>query len=144
MEGHVDATDETRRYPCPEHTGPARQFSAGAAGNRPRSVVVDELDVPVRRVGEVQEREPLTVGDAPERAATERSPPRTHGLLQELHPGLIGGPSALAQVAGDARADHVLPGGLPSLCTRHHVVEVELVPGKVPAAVLAGVAIPRV
>ncbi len=61
---------------------------------------------------------------------------------QEGHPRLARGPVPLPAVAGHARADDVLPAGLPSPVAGNHVVEVEPRDVVPLAAILAGVAIP--
>src|SRR5256885_3642202 len=104
-----------------------------------------QLDVPVRQVGRVQERQPLRVEAArPGWAAEERRPSRTRGCAQQLHVRLLGRPAALLQVASDATTDDVLPGGHAASAARNHVIEIQLGARRSPAAVLAGVAIARV
>ncbi len=60
-------------------------------------------------------------------------------LTGQLHSGLLGGSACLVTVAGDAGADHVLPGVLTALVSWNNMVY-----GKLPAfltAVLAGMVV---
>jgi len=69
-------------------------------------------------------------------------PGRSSGLGDQLQSGLGRGPAALLAVALMAAADHIFPGGSAPLRARDDVIEVELAPGKPPAAILAGILIP--
>src|SRR3954471_5041471 len=67
-----------------------------------------QLGVPVGHVGEREEGEPLLVeGAASGRSAEEGRPARPDRKSQEPHVRLLRRAAALAQVAGDAGADHV-------------------------------------
>src|SRR3954447_13977756 len=109
------------------------------------AVIFLQLCIPVRHVGEREEGQPLLVeGPASGRPAEERRPARADGKTQEMHPGLLRRAPALAQVAGHAGADHVLPTGHAPAAARDDVVQVQLGAGRPAAAVLAGVAVARV
>ena len=59
----------------------------------------------------------------------------------EFHLGLVGGATALPHVACQTRANDVFPTGRPTPTAGHHVIKAQLVDGKVPAAILALVAV---
>src|SRR5262249_3220280 len=107
-------------------------------------VVVLQLDVPVSRVGQAQERKPLAVGDPPFGRAEHRRPAWPTGGPQHLHPGLDRRACSPLEVTWHAAAHDVLPGGAPALRTRHHMIQVELRPREVAPAVLASVVVARV
>src|SRR5690242_4614485 len=98
-----------------------------------------ELGIPVRDVDRVQERPPLAIAPQAERGRDERRPVRAHGLLQQLHARLLGGPTTLSPIAAMARADDVLPRGEAALGSRHDVVEIQVGALEVLAAVLTRV-----
>jgi len=55
----------------------------------------------------------------------ERSPFWPFGFADQAHVRLARKPVALACIAGDARANHVLPSCGPSPITRHDVIQIE-------------------
>ena len=69
---------------------------------------------------------------------------RLEGTTPEFHVRLPGGASAFPGVAGYASADEIAPGVFAALDSGDHMVERQLFRGKVPAAVLAVVAVPGV
>src|SRR2546430_1787364 len=70
-----------------------------------------QLCVTVGQIGEVQERAPVVPRTLREREPQHRVPLRSERPAQEVHPRRVRRTPALAEVAGDARADDVLPGG---------------------------------
>src|SRR5882672_9619735 len=112
----------------------------------PRVLVsLAQLGVPVRHVGQRQERKPLLVERPRARwTAEERGPARPDRMAQELHARLVRRAAALLQVARDAGTDHVLPAGDAAPAARNDVIEVQLGAGRLAPAVLAGVAVARV
>src|SRR5581483_4031640 len=75
---------------------PAPRDIDGAAR---RSILVDELGVPVRRVDHAEERQPLAMRDAAARRAERRRPLGAHRLAHELHADLVRRLRALLQIA---------------------------------------------
>ena len=69
----------------------------------------------------------------------ERSPLRPLWFADQAHVGLARESVAFARIAGDARANDVLPRGITTAITGHDVIEIELSAIKKLAAVLAGV-----
>src|SRR5205823_10099728 len=67
---------------------------------------------------------------------------RVHRLSTEPHPGLVGQPVPLAQIAAEAGRDDVDPRGLAAARARHDVIHSE--PLAPPVAILAGVAVAAV
>ncbi len=63
-------------------------------------------------------------------------------MSAELHAGLFGGPIGFPRIAGDARQDAVLPGGLTALSPRDHVVDRQFFGAGLAAAILAGGVVP--
>ena len=90
-------------------------------------------------IGHIEEMLPTVVMVHAEVDLHERPPLGTPGLADEAHPGLGGSLVGLACIAGDARADNVLPGRRPAAVARDHVIEIQILPLETPAAVLAGV-----
>ena len=70
-----------------------------------------------------------------------RAPLRTLRLLQQMHPGLVRQTVPLPGIARDAGADHIFPSGLSSTVSWEDMVDIEMAPVKVNAAVLAGILI---
>ena len=68
-------------------------------------------------------------------------PAGAFGLLEELHVGLVREAVALAGVAGDAGADHVLPRGLAAPLAGQNVIEIEFLTVEPAGAILAGVVV---
>src|SRR6202171_6813496 len=73
-----------------------------------------------------------------------RVPPRLSRLLDQLHGGLVGRPVALPDVAGQPRAEDVLPRGRAAARERDHVVERELRGRESMAAILAAAPVAQV
>src|SRR5437867_12748393 len=99
-----------------------------------------QLRVPVREVEEVPPRRM-------ELARTEVAygmPARLPRLRDQPHRRFLRAAVALLDVAGEARAHHVLPVRAPSAGQRDHVVERQLGGGELVAAVLAAVAVAQV
>ena len=69
----------------------------------------------------------------------ERMPARLARLLDQVHAGLFRGAIGLACVAGDARANDVLPSGRAVVLPRHHVVEIQVARVEFFPAILTGV-----
>lgn len=67
--------------------------------------------------------------------------PRPLGRREEPHPCLLGGPLAFALIAGHAGGDHVLPVGLASAGTGHHMIYGQLTLCRLSATILAGVVV---
>jgi len=67
--------------------------------------------------------------------------PRPLGRREESHPCLPGGPLAFALIAGHAGGDHVLPVGLASAGTGHHMIYGQSALGGLSATVLAGIVV---
>lgn len=65
----------------------------------------------------------------------------TLGLFQQMHPGLVRQTVPLPGIAGDAGADHIFPSSLSSTVSWEDMVDIEMAPVKVNAAVLAGILI---
>ena len=81
-----------------------------------------------------------TVVDAPgEGDVDEGTPLRPLRFFEKLHPRLVREPVALARVAGNAGADHILPCGLAATITGQDMVDVQARALEERAAVLAGV-----
>src|SRR5205807_5727707 len=93
-----------------------------------------QLDRPVSAVEEAPPRLVLAVGQL---QVQQRAAPRLLRLADQGHAGLARGAAALADVAGHAGADDVLPGGLAALAARDHVVQAQLAGRELLAAVLA-------
>jgi len=70
------------------------------------------------------------------------APLGTFWFFQKRHPCLMRQTVSLACVAGNAGADDILPSRLTTPVTRKDVIDVEIAPIKVFAAVLAGVLVP--
>jgi len=66
---------------------------------------------------------------------------RPLGRREEPHPCLLGGPLAFALIAGHAGGDHVLPVGLASAGTGHHMIYGQAALGGLSATVLADVVV---
>ncbi len=64
---------------------------------------------------------------------------RRRGAVHWSHPGFFGGPACLAPVAGDAGADHILPGLLTTPVAGNNVVQGKL--SGFLATILAGVSV---
>src|SRR5262245_15964643 len=80
----------------------------------PRLVFVDQLGIPIARVDEAEEGNPLLVGDLAAGRAEGGVPLGAARCSQQAHPGLVGELGALLQIARKAAADHVFPGGAAS------------------------------
>ncbi len=72
----------------------------------------------------------------------KRSPLGAFWLLEQIHSGFVRKLVSLAGVAGDAGADDILPGGLPSTVSWQDMIDIEMAPVKMFTAVLAGIFIP--
>src|SRR6266508_664568 len=103
-----------------------------------------QLGVPVRGVREREERPPFPVEGASGGAPEHRRPAGSARVPEQPHPGLLRRPPALLQVAGNARADDVLPVGRAPPGAGDDVIEVQVGAPELPAAVLAGGIVPRV
>src|SRR3954468_13977942 len=119
----------------PPGAGPGASSSVTTRSSSPWSMssivtpgppLIFELDVPVGRIGDAEERQPLAVANPPAVGAEGRRPSRPQGRLHQLQPRLVGRARPLGQVAVDAAADDVLPGGAAALGPRHHMVQVQL------------------
>src|SRR5262245_60788588 len=94
-----------------------------------KSLRIVELQIPVEIIAPALRRVPPTDGDAYGRGRL-----RPPGKPLQMHAGLGGRPSSLSPVAADAAGDDILPVFAAAMCHRHHVVEGQLVGGKlVPA-----------
>ncbi len=69
----------------------------------------------------------------------ERPPLWSLRFADQAHVRFARKPVAFSRIAGDARANHVLPCSITTAITRHDVVEIELAAVEKLAAVLAGV-----
>ena len=67
--------------------------------------------------------------------------PRPLGTRKEPYPCLLGGPLAFALIAGHAGGDHILPVGLASAGTGHHMIYGQLALDGLSATVLAGIVV---
>src|SRR5450432_1803945 len=133
----VGSTSMAASAPPPSPT-PSGSSDDGGIG------LVFELDVPVGRVGQTQERKPLAVAHAPAVGSEGGGPARAHRDLEQLEPRLFGRARPFGEVAVDAAADHVLPGGAAPLRARDDVIQVQLGARQLFAAVLAGARIAHV
>ena len=101
-----------------------------------RAELIAQLDVPV---GEIDEVSPALVMLCAESHVHERTPLRALRSADQRHVGLVREAVPLSRIAGDARADHVLPRRQSTAIPRQDVVEVQIRPLKNSAAILAGV-----
>ena len=69
----------------------------------------------------------------------ERPPFRSLWFADQTHVGFAREPVALSRIAGDARANHVLPRGITTAITRYDMIQIEFTAIENLAAVLAGV-----
>ena len=97
-----------------------------------------EFDGPV---GVVEELFPGAVSSLVDAQAHDGGVSGFDGGVDEFHARLVGSSSAFFDVALDAGADDVVPGGLASLASGDDVVEAEFGGGQVSAAVLASAAV---
>src|SRR5207245_8008632 len=105
-------------------------------------VVFLKFRVPVRHVGQREERQPLLIErPGSRRSAEEGRPARPDGMAQEPHVTLVGCASALLEITRHAGTDDVFPVRYPAPAARDHVIEVELGSRRLASAVLAGVAV---
>ena len=74
--------------------------------------------------------------------ADEGAPFWALGLADKLHASLVRQTIAFARVAGNARANNVLPGGLTAAISRQDMIEVEIIAVENLPAILAGVLVP--
>src|SRR6516165_11767313 len=105
----------------------------------PESVVpslVAQLDIPVRQIDEVF---PQVVLWRRKSNLDKRPPLRSLRFSDQAHVCFTRKPVALACIAGDARAHHVLPSRRPAPVARHDVIQVEFASIENLTAVLAGV-----
>ena len=66
---------------------------------------------------------------------------RTNGRMHQFHPCLRRSAPAFLHIACKASADEVLPSGFPAPTSRHHMVDAQLVGGKMVPAILANMSI---
>src|SRR5256886_10623731 len=99
-------------------------------------MLIAQFNVPVREIDEVLPEIMLRRGKSDVDEGTPFWPLR---LADQAHVRFTRQPVAFARVAGNARANHVLPCSRPSAIARHDVIEIELAAVKNLAAVLAGV-----
>src|ERR1700678_3192193 len=109
---------------------------AGNPKSTLRLKVFAELHVPV---GEVNEMLPAVVPVQGEIDLHKRTPFRALRFADEIHAGLGGCPVGLVGVATDAGTNNVFPGRRAAPVARNDMVEVQILPVKNFAAILAGV-----
>ena len=98
--------------------------------------VFAQFDVPVGKVNEMFQ---LSCAFAGCRAdLDERTPFRTLGFADEVHPGFLRRAVGLVRVASNAGANDVFPSRRPAAVARDDVVEIQIFAVKRVAAVLAG------
>src|SRR5512139_826000 len=95
--------------------------SLGESSPSNSTLFVYQLRVPIGSVDQPEEGKPLAVSDLAAARPREGAPARAHRLTQQAQADLDGRARSLAQVAGDAAADDVLPGGAAALGARHDV-----------------------
>src|ERR1700761_1475029 len=100
--------------------------------------LIRQLNIPV---GQIDEVFPRFVAGLAELEMEHGPPLGPARLVQELEARLGRRAVALAAVARDAGADNVFPRGLTAAVARDDVVEVEILPVELLAAVLAGVVV---
>src|SRR5262249_52619540 len=94
-----------------------------------------------RPVGVIQECLPALIFVVRELDPQDGAGPRLDGLADQPHAGLARGAAPLPDVAADAGADDVVPGGLAAPAAGDDVVQAELAGGEPLAAILAAVAV---
>jgi len=100
------------------------------------AILIAQFDVPVREVDEVL---PEIVLWGRECDMHERPPLRSLGFANQAHVRFARKPVTFARIAGDTRANHVLPRGCSSPITRYDVIQIEFAAIENFAAVLASV-----
>ena len=103
-------------------------------GNPPS--LIAELDVPVREIDEVFPEVVLRRG---KRDLDKRPPLGPLRFTDQAHVRFARKAVALARIAGDAGADHILPCRCSPAIARHNVIQIQFAAIKGVAAVLAGV-----
>ena len=100
--------------------------------------LVAQLDVPVGKIDKVS---PAFVLRRRKCDVHKRAPLRALRFANQTHLRFPRQTVALARIARDTGANHVLPDGESASVARHDVIEIQVVPLKELAAVLAGVLI---
>ena len=100
--------------------------------------LVTQLDVPIGKIDKVP---PAFVLRRRKCDVHKRAPLRTLRFANQTHLRFPRQAVALARIARDTGANHVLPDGESASVARHDVIEIQVVPLKNLAAVLAGVLI---
>src|ERR1017187_8667122 len=106
--------------------------------------LLDQLRVPVRRVGQVEKGQPLAVANAIRASPEGRRPARPGRYLEQPKMGLFERAGTLRDVAVHTAADHVVPGRPPAARAWNHVIQIQPCARQLAAAVLAGVVVARV
>ncbi len=101
-------------------------------------MLVAQFDVPVSQIDKML---PEIVLGSGESDVDERPPLWPLRFADQAHVRFARKPVAFSRIAGDARANHVLPRSITTAITGHDVVEIELAAVEKLAAVLAGVLI---
>ena len=102
----------------------------------PLGASLAQLHIPV---GQIDEVTPAVIDSAGEGDVDERAPLGPLRLPEQLHPCLVGKAVSLARVAGNAGTDNIFPSGLSTAVARKDMVDVEIRPVEVNAAILTGV-----
>ena len=98
--------------------------------------LVTKLNVPIRQIDKMFPEIVLRR----RKSNLNKGPPLwPFGFADQTHVRLAGKPIALARIARNARANHVLPSCGPSAIARHDVIQIEFASIEKLTAVLAGV-----
>ena len=98
--------------------------------------LIAQFDVPVREINEVFPE--IVLGRS--KCNLDKGPPlRSLRFADQGHVRFTRKPVALARIAGNAGANHVLPSRRPATVARHDMVQIKLAAIEELAAVLAGV-----
>src|SRR5687767_12250892 len=96
----------SRLMGLPQMYEPAARVPKGGRGRPVEyiSLVVDELDIPVGRVRDTEERQPFAVRSPANSPSEQRSPAWADGFLKQSHRRLVRRPAPFSKVARDAGA----------------------------------------